>query len=130
MRAQNLTTPTNYRCRCARAVRIPRPRRHLDIASALYFGVLPTCLVVAMYLSVHHEVYILGGFRPQSEIATESHIQPCTSPGNVGVGLSTQSKEPEAGTDLEGSKENDAGSAVERETGVLSSASVPSIPYS
>ena len=73
---------------------------------------------------------ILEFFRPRSEIATKSHIQPCTSPGNVGVSLSAQSKEPGAGADLEGSKENDAGSAVDRETGVLSSASVPSIPTS
>ena len=34
------------------------------------------------------------------------------------------------GTDLEGSKENDVGSAVDRETGMLLSASVPSVPTS
>ena len=110
----NLTTPTNYRCRCTRTVRIPRPCRHLDPASALYVGVLHTCLVVAMYFSVHHKVYNFVFFRPRSEIATESHIQPGTSPGNVVVSLSAQSKEPGAGADLEGSKENDAGSAVDR----------------
>ena len=73
---------------------------------------------------------ILQFFSPRSEIATESHIHPCMSPGNVGVNLSALFKEPGAGAGLEGSKENDSGSAVDRETGVLSSASVPSIPTS
>ena len=129
MHPQNLSMPTNFRCRCTRVVSIPPPRRHLDLARPLYFGVLPTCLVIAKYMSVHHEVYIRV-FRPRSEIATESHIQPCTSPSNVGVSLSAQFKEPGAGADLEGSKENNAGSSVDRETGVLSSESVQSIPTS
>ena len=73
---------------------------------------------------------ILQFFRPRSEIATESRIHPCTSPGNVGVNLSALSKEPGANAGLKGSKENDSGSAVDRETGVMSSASVPSIPTS
>ena len=65
---------------------------------------------------------ILEFFRPQSEIATESHIQPFTSPGNVGISLSSQFKELGVGADFEGNRENDVGSAVDRETGVLSSA--------
>ena len=56
-------------------------------------------------------------------LLTLSHVY--TSPGNVAVSLSVQFKEPGAGADFERSKENDAGSAMDQETGVLS---LPSIP--